>query len=360
MRVVLFTVESPDTICGKNTSLERIRHGLSQIGVDARSISSFGKTEEELRREFQEYEPEIIHAFNASRAGATASRLAESLDIPFVLTITGTDLNVDVFDDAKRQNVIANLNKSAHLICANLDTTEKIADLGVSTLATVVPKGVHFPNTSLQTDRFKEGFEEGDILFLLPANFRKVKNPIFAVEPLARLRNEGLPVHLLFLGHVIEDSCYAELVDVCRGRDWIHFPGERPRDEMYSWYRMSDVILNTSFSEGGSNVILEAMAAERCVLASDVEGNRAFVTGDEPNPTGLLYHVSSEPEEPMLRLHDVEDLFSKAEVLARDASLRKQIGANALAAVKKSHPPEAEAEAHLRVYEKSMSSYRFV
>jgi len=122
---------------------------------------------------------------------------------------------------------------------------------------------------------------------------------------------------------------------------------------MYSWYRMSDVLLNTSFAEGGSNVILEAMAAEKAVLASDVEGNRAFVNVDEPNPTGLLYHVSHEPEEPMLRQHDAEDFFAKAEVLARDASLRKQIGANALAAVQQSHSPEAEAEAHLKVYEKS-------
>jgi glycosyltransferase involved in cell wall biosynthesis len=353
MRVVLFTVESPDTICGKNTSLERILHGLSQIGVDARRVSSFGKSEEVLRQEFQQYEPEIIHAFNASKAGAAAARLAESLDISFVLTITGTDLNVDIFDDAKRQNVIANLNRSSHLICANQDVTERISELGVSTLTTVVHKGVHFPDTSLRTDRSREGFGKDDILFLVPANFRKVKNQSFAVGPLDRLRKEGLPVHLVFLGHVIETACYEELSDLCKSKDWIHFPGERPREEMYSWYRMSDVLLNTSFAEGGSNVILEAMAAEKAVLASDVEGNRAFVNVDEPNPTGLLYHVSHEPEEPMLRQHDAEDFFAKAEVLARDASLRKQIGANALAAVQQSHSPEAEAEAHLKVYEKS-------
>jgi len=144
------------------------------------------------------------------------------------------------------------------------------------------------------------------------------------------------------------------LSDVCKGREWIHFPGERPRDEMYSWYRMSDVVLNTSFAEGGSNVILEAMAAERCVLASDVEGNRAFVNVNGQARTGLLYHVSPEPKEPMLRQHDADDLFSKARLLASDGVLREQMGANALTAIQKEHSPETEARAHLEVYEESV------
>ncbi|MDP6360706.1 MAG: glycosyltransferase, partial [Planctomycetota bacterium] len=201
MRVVLLTVESQETICGKNTSLDRILHGLSLIGVDARRVSSFGISEDDLRCEVQQHRPDIIHAFNASKAGALAALIAESLSIPYVLTITGTDLNVDVFNDAKRHNIIANLNQAAHLICANQDVTGRISGLGVATPAVVVPKGVFFPVTSLKTDRSGEGFDAADILFLLPANFRKVKNQIFAVEPLARVRREGLPVHVVFLGH---------------------------------------------------------------------------------------------------------------------------------------------------------------
>jgi glycosyltransferase involved in cell wall biosynthesis len=117
---------------------------------------------------------------------------------------------------------------------------------------------------------------------------------------------------------------------------------------------MSDVVLNTSFAEGGSNVILEAMAAERCVLASDVEGNRAFVNVNGPTRTGLLYHVSPKPKEPMLRQHDADDFFSKARLLASDGVLRDQMGTSALSAIQREHSPEAEARAHREVYEESM------
>lgn len=55
----------------------------------------------------------------------------------------------------------------------------------------------------------------------------------------------------------------------------VQFVGEtdRPQD----WYRRFDVFANTSFSEGMSNSILEAMACGVPIVASDIDGNRCWL-----------------------------------------------------------------------------------
>lgn len=57
--------------------------------------------------------------------------------------------------------------------------------------------------------------------------------------------------------------------------DLVQFVGEtdRPQD----WYQRFDVFANTSFSEGMSNSILEAMACGVPIVASDIDGNRCWL-----------------------------------------------------------------------------------
>src|SRR2546430_12730610 len=96
---------------------------------------------------------------------------------------------------------------------------------------------------------------------------------------------------------------------------------------MRSLLAQSDVVLNCSISEGGMpNSVVEALAAGRPVLASDIEGNRSLVVD---GVTGLLFR-------------DVTELEAKAERLAADRSLRERLGPARRQLVERRHTPRPE------------------
>ncbi|MBI2191747.1 MAG: glycosyltransferase family 4 protein [Planctomycetes bacterium] len=355
LRVAFITVEPPEVICGKNTSLSRLSSGLSRRGVSALSLTLHERPREKLLEELRAFRPDVIHAFHAFKAGGAGVSLAEELRLPLVMTITGTDVNLALHDPARRVQTLHNLRKAAHVICPNRACVERLKkEFEVFTPASVVSKGVLFPDSTLRFDRRTRGIGPEEVVFLLPAGFRAVKNNCFPMKPLAQLRAGGVPIRLIYLGHAIEQDYFERFQAELARHSWIEHAGESPREHMHAWYQTADVVLNTSHSEGGSNVVLEAMAARRCVLASRIDGNQAYV---EFRPeaweesTGILYQTTPDSEDPARRLHDAEDFRSKAERLALNAALRAQIGRNAAAAIEKSHSLDQEVDGYLKAYE---------
>jgi glycosyltransferase involved in cell wall biosynthesis len=99
----------------------------------------------------------------------------------------------------------------------------------------------------------------------------------------------------------------------------------------------SDVVLNCSVSEGGmANSVLEALAAGRAVLASDIEGNRSLV---EDGVTGLLFSSA-------------QALAVQAERLLRDPALRRRLGEAGRERVTARFTAAREGDGYRAVYER--------
>jgi len=104
------------------------------------------------------------------------------------------------------------------------------------------------------------------------------------------------------------------------------------------------VVLNGSFSEGLSNVLIEGKAAGKPLLASNIPGNRWPVLGDPGDPPmGLLF----DPENPA-------DFVSKAIRLIDDAELRHMLGKAGAAYARRMPGPSDEARALVAIYEKAL------
>src|SRR2546429_289674 len=144
------------------------------------------------------------------------------------------------------------------------------------------------------------------VLFVFPAGIRMVKQPLLPLAPFDRLVQRRPQVRLLYVGPVLDPDQGEYLLGELASRPWARHVGAVPHGQMRSLLAQSDVVLNCSISEGGmSNSVLEALAAGRPLLASDIDGNRSLV---EDGVTGFLFR-------------DTTELEAKAEQLAADRAL---------------------------------------
>jgi len=113
---------------------------------------------------------------------------------------------------------------------------------------------------------------------------------------------------------------------------------------MRSAYQAADIVLNTSFSEGLSNVLIEAIASGKPLLAADIEGNRWPVQGEVGDrPCGLLY----DPQ-------DMDDFIAKAIRLVDDHALRSALAQACRERAAAWPPPEMEIKGLMAAYQQAI------
>jgi glycosyltransferase involved in cell wall biosynthesis len=323
----------------------RIARGLRQRGIDVleASVTPSGALEDGGPIE----RVDLVHALHAWKAGRLAGEAARLLGVPYVVSLTGTDIQEDIERPDRRDAVLRVLGGAAALLGTIGEAEEILGKNGIVTPFVLAVKGVEATVPAA-------GAAGAAPVFLLPGGWREVKNQIFTLEPLALLAAEVPGLRLRFAGPVLE-AAYHDLWTERRERfPFAEDAGAIEPGRMAAEYAAAAVVLNTSHSEGGSNAVLEAMAAGRAVLASDMPGNRTFIEfrpGDWEGSTGVLYRAPSlAAPGPARRAHDAEDFFLKARRLALEPALRERIGRNARERVLAEHSPEREIEGVLAAY----------
>ncbi len=157
------------------------------------------------------------------------------------------------------------------------------------------------------------------------------------------LRQVALDVEII--GPAEEDSAYAircrELVELLGRTEEIRFVGPRPLAAIYS---NLDICVLTSFSEGQPLVILEAHAAGVPCISSDVGACREMLEGTEPadlalGPSGIVTGVAAPDETAAAMVR-----------LARNASLRRQMGQAGRARVRARYAKNQMIDAYRAYY----------
>jgi glycosyltransferase involved in cell wall biosynthesis len=271
---------------------------------------------------------EVVHALHALRAGLPALRWAGPR--PVLWTFTGTDLDPEALDQVR-----AAAGAVAALVAFHPEAAAELrrALPAAADRVRVVAPGVPLPRLRTIRPADAAGAAGGEVRFLLPAGLRPVKQPELALEAVRYVRAAGVPARLTVVGPARDEAYAADFLRRLQGVPFARYAGEVPHAEMGRWYVGADVVLNTSRAEGLSNAVLEAMAHGRCILATDIPGNRAAV---RHGVDGWL----APPEE----------LPAAALRLARDRELRLHLGAAARRAVAQRFSPRAEAQAYVRLY----------
>jgi glycosyltransferase involved in cell wall biosynthesis len=259
------------------------------------------------------------------------------MELPLVLTLTGTDANVDLFDPERASVVRRVLEGASCLVVFHESIAARIAgvlpDLGRR--LTTVPQSAWLPLAERFDLDARWPLPPGRVLFVFPAGIRPVKRPRLPLAPLARVVARHPQVRLLYAGPVLDREEGQALVRALEGVDWARHVGEVPHAQMASLLEQADVVLNCSLSEGGmANSVLEALTVGRAVLAADIAGNRSLI---EEGVTGSLFR-------------DERELELKAEALAADPALRARLGATGRRRVVAAYPAEREIEGYLGIY----------
>ncbi|WP_404332839.1 glycosyltransferase family 4 protein [Mesobacillus maritimus] len=313
---------------GNTITVQRIADKLSELKIRTEVVSI---TEENNIKTLPH--GDIIHGFNAYRFYKFKEELATEIN-QYVVTITGTDLNHDLFDQNKRSDVVQSVIKAefVHVF------SDEAKQLLIREVPSVSKKVVIIPQDTDEfvvdtSSPFKK--EEKTSLFVLPAGIRQVKNIPFAINGLKRLHEEFPFIRLLLVGPILEDKEWQKvktLID--ENQQWVQYIGEVPHQKMGTIYHQADVLLNTSYTEGQSTAIMEGMASELPVLVSNNNGNRSLVSN---GLTGFVYE-------------NIFDFYDYAKQLILNPNKRRELGKAAKQYITKHHTNSNEAMSLLEIY----------
>jgi glycosyltransferase involved in cell wall biosynthesis len=312
---------------GNTVTVKRISDALQGLGhqVDITSITGD-----------DEYPPfpkgELVHGFNAYQFYKYWSSGQRPL-VPYVVTMTGTDLNHNLFDPLTRDEVLQSMKGARAVHVFN----EKARDMlwaeapWVKGKTFLIPQAIaEFPNAE-HVEK-----EPNTFVFLLPAGIRKVKNVPEAISLLTALHASDARVRLWLVGPVIDEEEGRNVQQLIKDHaGWIRYFGQVEHRTMGGLYRGADVVINTSLSEGQSSAILEAMAEGLPVLVSNITGNRDIVTHGEQ---GFLYEYK-------------EMFLHYARLLMQDRTLRATLGEMGRRYVEAHHSAANEARDIAAMYQ---------
>lgn len=150
------------------------------------------------------------------------------------------------------------------------------------TQATVIYNGTNqqqrLSSEQRQNARGQAGYSTDKLTLCIVCRLVASKNVGMMLKALETLTPDQLQrVNLLVVGdgpemHRLREQATGELSKV------VHFVGES--NDVDQWYRMSDVFVQTSDSEGLPNTVMEAMSHGLAVVATDVGGTSELITND--------------------------------------------------------------------------------
>ncbi|HSQ61198.1 MAG TPA: glycosyltransferase [Acidobacteriota bacterium] len=241
--------------------------------------------------------PDLVDAHYTYPDGAAAARIADALRKPFVLTVRGSDLEVLARDPARRPAIERTLRRANAVIAVSASLARRARELGaaaerVHEIGNGVDLASFAPMDRAAARRTLGLAPEGPHL-LAVGRLDPIKGLDLAIEALARLlRRRAAPARLHLVGEGPARHALEHLVRDLGLESAVSFHGEVSPAALATWYAAADLVTLLSHSEGCPNVVIEAIACGRPVVATRVGGVPELV---RDGITGFLV-ASRDPE----------------------------------------------------------------
>ena len=220
---------------------------------------------------------ELLIAIHAEKSAAAARLFRERHpDAPLVVALAGTDL---YRPEGLSQLALETLARATRIVVLHPRAGETLPE-HLRAKARVVVQSAEVPRGLAREPRasFATG---GELRAVCIGHLRAVKDPLLAAEA-ARLLPAGSRARVFHVGAALDPELAARAEAESHTNPRWRWLGALPRAETWKRLALAHVALSTSRSEGGSNVLSEALAARVPPLVSAVPGNLGILGADWP------------------------------------------------------------------------------
>lgn len=244
-----------------------------------------------------------------------AVKLAKIYNKPVISEALGTDINVYTKYFLRRILIRQTLKGSDYIIAPSQALREKIVKLGITQdKVKLVYVGVNhqlfFPQDK-DYSRDKLGLiREGKIVLFI-GNLVKIKGIDYLVKALALANNENW--QLLIIGQGPLDKVIRKIIKQYGLDKRVSLLGQVSHNQIPLWLNAADLLCLPSLNEGLPNVILEAMAVGKPVIASNVGGVKEIIDDNSGVlvPPGDSHRLALEIEKVIYKFWDSEYIRSR-------------------------------------------------
>ena len=249
-----------------------------------------------VRKLHGEFPFDVIISVFAYPDVVAAARLAEDMSCPLVAIVVGSDMNELARMPALRGRIRGALLQASSVIAVSRGLRDKVVELGIPANRIVVQHngvdGERFVIRDRLETRRGLGLPEDVPLVCCVGNLVPEKGPDILVEAVGRFDVAGLArARVVFIGDGRLSTVLVARAAALGVGERCSFLGRLPPDEVALWLSASDVLCLPSRREGCPNVVLEALAAGRPVVAAAVGGvpellderNGVLVPPDDPS-----------------------------------------------------------------------------
>jgi teichuronic acid biosynthesis glycosyltransferase TuaC len=231
-------------------------------------------------------EPEVVVLDYAWPAAALAPILARE-GIPCLVHGRGSDVVEVAADERLRPELARALRAAGHWAAVSAHLVAALDTLAGRAGGRLVPNGVDLELFRLRDrarSRARLGRDARGALVLVVGHWIPRKDPLLALEAFSRAARPD--DRLAFVGRgPIGPALEARARELGLAAR-VELVPEVPPETLAEWYGAADLLLLTSKSEGRPNVVLEALASGRPVLATEAGGTAELLA--PLRPAGLL------------------------------------------------------------------------
>lgn len=300
---------------------------------------------------------DVIHAHSPVLCGWPALQAAKRLNIPLVYEIRALweDAAVDQGKTNERsirykltRYIETRLARQADIvvtICEGLK--RELIERGIEKEKIhVMPNGVdadkftpHEKNKDL-LDKYKFG---GYTVVGFIGSFYHYEGLACLLRAVPGISSQNKQVKFLIVGGGEEETDLKALAEDLNIGGILTFAGKVPHDDILKYYSVMDILVYPRMKKRITELVtplkpLEAMAMEKIVLGSDVNGIKELV---EDNKTGLLF-----------KAEDIDDLANKCSYLISNMSTARELGKGARADMIENRSWKKIVAGYLGIYEK--------
>lgn len=262
-------------------------------------------------------EPDLIHAHFSYPDGYGTIKLAKKWKVPLVISALGTiERKVAYEGSYTSKQIIEAMNFADKILSVSEDLKLHIVNLGINEEKVhVVPNGVDtvkFKSAGKAHARNLLNLPQDKNIVLFVGALRKIKGVDYLIE--AAKDFVSMNTNLFMVGR--DDGLRKGLekrAQELKIADHIRFTGPVSHENIPLWISASDILVLPSLSEGRPNVILEALACEVPVVATDVGGIPELMVDGE---TGHLVPAKN-PEELSRKINKLLENKSQRENMGK-------------------------------------------